>query len=358
VLYSEECRVISYDSFVANKRLRRFVLLMAVMGLFYLFRSMMSLFLLTFTFTFLSVQLVRAVQKKFPRVKPVWVIVPVYLLIITGIVFAVANYVPQIISQTAKMFTSLQKFYQSDEMKSNVYLSVVYDYLQQINLDAQIKTAITQAVNYLSSIGAMGLNIFLSFLLSFFYTTQVEQMNGFGRQFLTSKYGWLFDDLRYYGQKFVNTFGVVIEAQLMIAVVNTSLTTITLLVMGMPSVIALAVMVFILSLIPVAGVIISLIPLSFIAYSVGGIRYVIYIIIMIVVIHMIETYFLNPQFMSSMTHLPIFFTFVILIVSEELIGTWGLIIGIPIFVFFLDILGVHSIRKNTPKKKIKLRKLR
>jgi len=125
-----------------------------------------------------------------------------------------------------------------------------------------------------------------------------------------------------------------------------------------PSVIALAVMVFILSLIPVAGVIISLIPLSFIAYSVGGIRYVIYIIIMIVVIHMIETYFLNPQFMSSMTHLPIFFTFVILIVSEELIGTWGLIIGIPIFVFFLDILGVHSIRKNTPKKKIKLRKLR
>jgi len=74
------------------------------------------------------------------------------------------------------------------------------------------------------------------------------------------------------------------------------------------------------------------------------------------VIHLIETYFLNPQFMSSMTHLPIYFTFVVLIVSEELIGTWGLIIGIPIFVFFLDILGVHSIGKNNKKRRIKLKK--
>lgn len=190
-------------------------------------------------------------------------------------------------------------------------------------MDNQIKVAITQVVNYISSVGAVGFNIVISFLLSFFYTSQVEQMNAFGRQFLDSKYSWLFSDLFYYGKKFVNTFGVVLEAQLMIAVVNTALTTITLLFMKMPGIIALAVMVFILSLIPVAGVIISLIPLSFVAYSVGGIRYVLYIVIMIVVIHLIETYFLNPQFMSSMTHLPIFFTFVVLIVSERINWNMG-----------------------------------
>lgn len=345
-----------YDKFVENKRLRRFVLLVLVIALFYLLRSMMSLFLLTFTFTFLSVQLVRSVQKKFPRVRPIWVIAPVYLIIIALLVFVVANYVPQLISQTAKMFSSLQKFYENKEVRSNIYLEWIYNYLQQINLDNQIKAAVTQVVNYISSVGAVGFNIVISFLLSFFYTSQVEQMNAFGRQFLDSKYSWLFSDLFYYGKKFVNTFGVVLEAQLMIAVVNTALTTITLLFMKMPGIIALSAMVFILSLIPVAGVIISLIPLSFVAYSVGGIRYVIYIVIMIVVIHLIETYFLNPQFMSSMTHLPIFFTFVVLIVSEELLGTWGLVIGIPIFVFFLDILGVHSITTKTKPKRIKLKK--
>ncbi len=345
-----------YDKFVDNKRLRRFSLLVLVCLLFYIFRGMMSLFLLTFTFTFLSVQLVRTVQKKFPRMKPIWIIAPVYLVIIALLVFFIANYVPQLISQTAKMFSSLQKFYESKEVRSNIYLNWIYDYLQQINLDNQIKVAITQVVNYITSVGAVGFNIVISFLLSFFYTSQVEQMNAFGRQFLDSKYGWVFSDLKYYGQKFVNTFGVVLEAQLMIAIVNTALTTITLLFMKMPGIIALAVMVFLMSLIPVAGVIISMIPLSFVAYSVDGLRYVIYIVIMIIVIHLIETYFLNPQFMSSMTHLPIFFTFVVLIVSEELIGTWGLIIGIPIFVFFLDILGVHSISKNPKRPRIKIKK--
>ncbi|WP_334332098.1 MULTISPECIES: AI-2E family transporter [unclassified Companilactobacillus] len=345
-----------YDKFVDNKRLRRFTLLVVVIALIYLFRSMMSMFLLTFIFTFLSVQLVRAIQRKIPKIKPVWIIAPVYLVIIALLVFVVANYVPQLVNQTAKMFSSLQQFYEHEDVSESPYLQIIYNYLQQINLDNQIKVAIGQVVNYIGSVGAVGFNIVISFLLSFFYSSQVEQMNSFGRQFLDSKYGWVFSDLKYYGQKFVNTFGVVLEAQLLIAIVNTVLTTITLLFMKMPGIIALAVMVFILSLIPVAGVIISMVPLSFVAYTVGGIRYVIYIIVMIIVIHLIETYFLNPQFMSSMTHLPIFFTFVVLIVSEELIGTWGLIIGIPIFVFFLDILGVHSITKNSKKKRIKLKK--
>ena len=108
-------------------------------------------------------------------------------------------------------------------------------------------------------------------------------------------------------------------------------------------------MVFILSLIPVAGVIISLIPLSFVAYSVGGIRYVIYILIVIMIIHAIEAYILNPKFMSSKTELPIFYTFVVLLAGENFLGTWGLIVGVPIFTFLLDILGVKSVKTKKPK---------
>ncbi|GJM80200.1 hypothetical protein HMSSN139_26960 [Paenibacillus sp. HMSSN-139] len=49
--------------------------------------------------------------------------------------------------------------------------------------------------------------------------------------------------------------------------------------------------------------------------------------------------------MSNKTHLPIFFTFLILLVSEHFLGVWGLIVGVPIFIFLLDIVevpvGVH-----------------
>ena len=102
-------------------------------------------------------------------------------------------------------------------------------------------------------------------------------------------------------------------------------------------------MVFLLSLIPVAGAIISLIPLTIIGYTVVGWQDVLTILIMIAAIHVLEAYVLNPKFMSSRTQLPVFFTFVVLLVAERLFGTWGLIVGIPIFTFFLDVLGVKKI---------------
>ncbi|MGQ7056634.1 AI-2E family transporter, partial [Bacillus cereus group sp. BceL245] len=87
------------------------------------------------------------------------------------------------------------------------------------------------------------------------------------------------------------------------------------------------------------------IPLAFafiFAYNVGGVMYVVYILVFITVIHALESYFLNPKFMSAKTNLPIFYTFMILIFSEHFLGIWGLIIGIPIFIFLLDVLDINN----------------
>jgi len=64
--------------------------------------------------------------------------------------------------------------------------------------------------------------------------------------------------------------------------------------------------------------------------------------IAIMVIHAIEAYILNPKLMSSKTDLPIFYTFIVLIFSQNFFGVWGLIIGIPVFVFLLEILDVTN----------------
>lgn len=105
-------------------------------------------------------------------------------------------------------------------------------------------------------------------------------------------------------------------------------------------------MIFLLGLIPVAGVIISLVPLVVIGYSIGGIMTVIYVVIAIVIVHGIETYILNPNLMSSKTNLPVFYTFIVLIFSEHFFGIWGLIVGIPVFVFILDVLEVTNSRAD------------
>jgi predicted PurR-regulated permease PerM len=220
---------------------------------------------------------------------------------------------------------------------------------KSLNLTEQLKTGVTTVLQYAGNIGAMGLTLFVSFILSFFFTIELDSLPAFGQLFLDSPFGWYFKDLQYFAMKFINTFGVVMEAQIFIAVVNTVITTITLLFLKMPNTPSLAIMVFLLSLIPVAGAIISLIPLTIIGYTVGGWQDVLTILIMIAAIHVLEAYVLNPKFMSSRTQLPVFFTFVVLLVAERLFGTWGLIVGIPIFTFFLDVLGVKKIAGTAHK---------
>ena len=63
---------------------------------------------------------------------------------------------------------------------------------------------------------------------------------------------------------------------------------------------------------------------------------------MVAIVHAIESYILNPKLMSSKVQLPIFFTFIVLIVSQHLMGIWGLLIGIPLFIFILNLLGVKT----------------
>jgi len=47
--------------------------------------------------------------------------------------------------------------------------------------------------------------------------------------------------------------------------------------------------------------------------------------------------------------LPVFFTFIVLIFSEHFFGVWGLIVGIPIFIFLLDLLEVKSDKTRLKK---------
>ena len=332
----------AWHRFIDNVPLRRFVVLALLIWVLYLVRGMLSAILLTFIFTYIVVHWVRFVQRWLPKLPSLLVVLVTYAVLIAVVYFAVTKYLPLLITQIIKMVNSVLKFYQSQD--GSWLIKQLNHYISAKTVTAQLKHGINLAFSTLTSLTKMAVTFFMSFILSFFYTIELKQMYSFSRLFLTSDlFSWLFEDIYFFGKKFVNTFGVVLEAQFFIALCNTALTTICLMFMHMPQILALALMVFVFSLVPVAGVIISLIPLSMVGYSVGGIRDVIYIIIMIIAIHALESYVLNPKFMSSRTELPIFYTFVVLMVSEKLFGTWGLIVGVPIFTFLLDIMGVKSI---------------
>lgn len=339
-----------WSKFVNNKVARRIAVLALICLCLWFVRSMMSVILFTFIFTFINLRLTETLHKYLKLPEKLSLVI-IYFLAIGGIYLAITTYLPQIVVQTDKLVRAMITYYQNPPHSDNIIIKQISNYLSSSEIVTQMKKGLTVVMSYLSSVGAVSFSFVMGLLLSFFFVLEKEQTYSFSRTFLHGPLGWMFEDIYFYGKKFGNTFGVVLETQLFIAICNTVITGVALAFMRLPQLFALIVLIFFMSLVPVAGVIISAIPLSFVAYYVGGIRYVIYVIILLCVVHAFEAYFLNPKFMSARTELPIFYTFVVLLASEELMGVWGLIVGIPIFTFALDMLGVKSIGRSDKQTK-------
>lgn len=336
---------VHWNNFINNVRLRRTFVLTFIISVLYFCREMMTTVLLTFIFTLLVTKMVVAIRKKIKIPIPILVII-IYALIVGLITYAAINYLPTIADQTAKYTKQLVNFYQHPRRITNPQVrEVVIKFMHSVNVPHQIQDSLGLIWSYITSIGTVGFSLFMSILLSFFFTLELEQTKRFSEKFLDSTFSWFFQDLQYFGNIFVKTFGVVLEVQFFIAICNTVITTTCLAFMHMPELALFSLMIFFLSLIPVAGVIVSVIPLSIAGYAVGGLRYIVYIMIIILVVHAIEAYILNPKFMSARTELPIFYTFVVLLIGEHFLGTWGLIVSVPIFTFLLDIFGVQKVNQ-------------
>ena len=98
---------------------------------------------------------------------------------------------------------------------------------EESQLTEQLKTGVITVLQYAGNIGAMGLTLLSPLILSFFFTIELVKLACVCNNcFWIHPFGWYFKDLQYFAMKFINTFGVVMEAQTFIAVENTVITTI------------------------------------------------------------------------------------------------------------------------------------
>ncbi|GMK38488.1 AI-2E family transporter [Paenibacillus sp. CCS19] len=328
-----------FRELLASPVVRKITICLIVLFTVYCLKDMLNLILLLFLVTFVMNSLTGFLTKRINRlftIHPNVVTSLLYIVIIAALVIGISNYVPKIISQVTDLINNIIKF-----LDTNKDDKVAQQLTEAIN-DIDYQHYGKEALNYISKLGEWLEIILVVILLSFFFLLQKASIMKFTRKFKTSKISWLYEEMEYFGRKFISSFGKVIEVQLIIAIVNTILTMIGLWILGFPYLIILTILVFLLSLIPVAGVAISFIPISLIAFQTGGWMLVLWAVVMILVIHAVEAYVLNPRLMSHKTKLPMFYTFVILVFSQHYFGIWGLILGIPIFMFLLDILDVKT----------------
>ena len=224
-----------WNRFKNNIHLRRAtVLVMIILALYYV-RAMMNTILLTFIFTYLILHLVRFVQGKFKHVSDKLIVALTYLLIVVLLYFALRYYVPVLVKQVTKMTKSVINYYQTNDV--GWLMTQLHKHVSEKTISSQVKSSLTALTAALKGFGSVTMSFVMALVLSFFYTIELKEMQTFSQSFLKSDlFGWFFEDIAYFGRKFTNTFGVVLEAQFLIAICNTTLTIVCLAIMKMPQI--------------------------------------------------------------------------------------------------------------------------
>ncbi|PWA12893.1 AI-2E family transporter [Pueribacillus theae] len=324
-------------NFFRKKSVKRALIFGLIVLILFSVRSMMNLILLTFIFSFLMNRLVEFTIRHISLNRTLLVLL-LYTSIISLLTVGIVKYLPLITMEISQLIRQITNF--SAQSHDNPIVQFIESFIADNHITSYIENGLSFLMKSFTDISKTSVQVLIALLLSLFFLLEKPRLLEFTEKFKHSKIAPFYHEIEFFGKKFSRTFGKVIEAQFMIAIINTCLSVIVLVILGFPQIFGLSIMIFFLGLIPVAGVIISLIPLTLIAFTIGGFLKVIYLIIAVMIIHAIEAYILNPKLMSSKTDLPVFYTFIVLILSQNFFGVWGLIVGIPVFVFLLDVLGV------------------
>lgn len=295
------------------------------------------------------------------------IIIILYLTFVTILFFALSDLLPKL----TKELKEIPKYVPA----ISSYVDVIASKLEEMkNINSQIWWSISEiftkqdldiaieVYEKLKTVWAIFFKIILSLILSYIFIIDRDKLWDYLKWIKSSNFWFFYKEYKMIIWKIVRTFGLVFKAQSMIALVNTVLTTIWLIIIGLaqwftfPFIYTLAIVVFICWFIPVIGTFISSIPILIIWYTLWWITIVFQVVFLIAFIHALEAYYLNPKIVSSFIHLPVSLTFLVLILSEYFMWIAWLVIWVSTFYLIIELLKDVDVIIN--KSKIKFEKLK
>lgn len=381
----------------------------------YIFKDFLGIFLLTFIFAFLFFSIAKFIKQKscvlskkflffrFLEKLPIWVIILIeYIIFIWIITYFFANIIPTIksevnsITNEFSIINSIDKnnenltFIQWEEALAEKSGSVkiitaindlketllqklilidpednlkITEYIEKFGVNIDFKSFQEKTLVFLSILWSSILKIILAIILSFIFIIDRNKLWMYLWKIKESNFWFLYTEYEILLEKVIKSFWLILKAQSMIAIVNATLTVIWLLIIWFifsteeittfPYILTLGLVVFVMGFIPVLWVILSSIPIMIIWYiTYWDFMIVPIIILLILIVHTIEAYYLNPKIVSSFLKLPMSLTFVILLVSEHFFGLAWLLVGISIFYFSMWLIKDFDYMIGKNKKKL------
>ena len=133
---------------------------------------------------------------------------------------------------------------------------------------------------------------------------------------------------------FYRSFATVMGAQITISLINTALTAVFLMAVGMRHAPLLIVVTFLCGLVPIVGNLLSNTIIVFVALTVS-LKLAISALVFLIVIHKLE-YLLNSKIIGDRIRNPVWLTLIALILGERLMGIPGLILA-PVVLNYLRV---------------------
>lgn len=297
--------------------------------------------LLTFIFIYLYNKCQNWIYDKVStkmKINKKFITVLLFIATIGVSILSIIIYIPKLSHELIELQNMIIDF--TNTNSNNQIVQNLLEKIRTIDYISYLKDNSDFAFKGLTLIKEITVTLFTSITLSFFYLIEIESMKELGDKISRSKLNFFYEYYKSLASKFINSFGFIIQVQILLAFINGVLSFIGLLLMGFPQSLALGFMIFVLSLIPVLGAIISAIPLIIVAFKIGGINKIIGVLVLITVLHTLENYVIKPKIMSNNIDLNTFVILLTLAIAEYFMGIWGLLIGIPLLMFFMEIFEI------------------
>ncbi|KXZ46129.1 hypothetical protein GPECTOR_46g198 [Gonium pectorale] len=205
-------------------------------------------------------------------------------------------------------------------------------------LKGYTNTAAKYTAVFLKSVAKFSLQALVSLILGFLFVWDMPTISRGISTLRTSRLAPVFNEVAPVLTVFGQLFGKALQVQAQIAVVNTALTAAGMWLLAIPGIGLLSLFVFLCSFIPIMGCIISTVPIGFVALTEYGFVKLAMVIVMVMMVHFVEAYALNPAIYSAHLKLHPLMVLSVLLVAEHNLGVWGLMLAVPSTVFALDYL--------------------
>lgn len=308
-------------------------------ALLYLFRDMFGLVFITFVMCFITHGLTHRLHRQ-ARLRRRFMVVIIYLLFLIGIGSFIFFLAPRLLSEARNFTEQLPKtlvtieLWLDSHLAENTSLAPISDKVKAMLTPEQMivrgwaigKATLERSLHYVSW-------FFLGLLFSFLIMLDLPRLARSIRELRFTRLASVYEETAVSVIVFARVVGENFRAQIMVSALNTTLTAIGLRIIGVDGAVLLCTLVFFCGLIPVLGVFISSVPIVLMAVNTGGIHLGLWAAAMIIVIHLVEAYVLNPRIVSAVMHINPIMTLIILYIAHSLIGMWGMLLGVPVSVY-------------------------